>query len=525
MWGHYFGQESITVEEAAKKYKLSKTYINKLIKGGYIHASDLSRHGMGILIDFESQQKLKVLSEHPEYKEKVLEFNPSYYYDYCTELINYHPFHDFVDRYCWLIKLYYSDTEDIKKKKYRLETLFQQFILKNKFSLEKLSQHIGSGGNDDKVVFHLQKGWYNELARSVPLDDGFLNIGTKIKGSVPDATSVSWNITQTYYSVYEYTNSLAFLFNPTINTAQHRKSTNIFNNGTINKLKKHALFYPLFLSSHNTGAIRYPSHANFKYASYPRDPNKSVKDINDDVVRALKKLSAENKGHPVSLVDFLYDFRVWANYTGVETIIKLRNGHLLEYLYKNLATLNFFVAGSAELSALARLGEDKYIQILDDFSKGYILKQPQFEKNILLLPIFIRHRIYKHLGIISRDLPYLSSMYTDPIQLNDLSNPKPLKAVFDHEPVVAKLSIMSIREIAQFIIEDWSKQGPVPKTYLEPMLEIETLDEMYGADTATSVVSYFLSSASRWKGDIARVTKKHLENLLKQHREARVDKT
>jgi hypothetical protein len=106
-----------------------------------------------------------------------------------------------------------------------------------------------------------------------------------------------------------------------------------------------------------------------------------------------------------------------------------------------------------------------------------------------------------------------------------LSNIKPSKAVFDHEPVVAKLSVMSIKEIAQFIIEDWSKQGPVPKTYLEPMLEIETLDEMYGADTATSVVAYFLSSASRWKGDIARVTKKHLENLLKQHREASDVKT
>ncbi len=352
----------------------------------------------------------------------------------------------------------------------------------------------------------------------MPLSADFLNIGTKIKGSVADATAVSWNITQTYYSIYEYTNSLAFLFEQNINTRQHRKPTNVFTNGALNKLKKHSLFYPFFLSSQNNGPTKYPPHSDFKYASYPRDHSKKIRDINNDVVKAFKRLSKDNKGHPMSLVDFLYEFRVWANYTGVETIVKLRNGHLLEYLYKNLATVNFFVGGISELSALAKLGEEKYVEVFSSFVNEYVLKQPQFEKNILIVPIFIRHRIYKHLGIISSDFPYLSPMSKDPIVMVDRTINKSPEVKFDPNPTLTQLSGMKIREIAQFIIDDWSKQGPVPKTYLEPMLSVNTLDDMYGTDSGSSVVSYFISNASRWNGDIAKVTKKYLINLLKNHR-------
>jgi hypothetical protein len=517
MWGQYFGEDSITLDDAVKKYKLSKSYIKELIKGRYIHASDLTQQGMGILIDFESQQKLKVLSENPEYRDKVLDFNPSHYYDYSTELINYHPFHDFIDRYCWLIKLYYSDKEDIKRKNYRIDTLFQNFLLKNKFSVEKLVRQFGSNGNNSKMIFHLQKGWYNELVRSTPLNDDFLKIGTKVKGSVADASSVSWNITQTYYSIYEYTNSLAFLFNETINTRQHRTPTNIFNNGALNKLKSSILFYPFFLSSQNTRPTKYPKHALFKYAAYPRNHRKKLQDINDDAVKSLKRLSKEYKGAPISLVDFLYEFRVWANYTGVDTVIKLRNGHLLEYLYKNLATINFFMGGISELAAIARLGEEEYMKLFRSFANDYVLKQPQFEQNVLIVPIFIRHRIYKHLGIISDELLDLSPMFRDPIKMVDLAAGTKVKNVFDPEPVINQLSGMKICEIAQFIINDWSKQGRVPKTYLEAMLKIESLDDMYGADPASSVVSYFIVNASQWKGDIAKVTKKYLSELLKKY--------
>ena len=480
------------------------------------------------MIGSESQQRLRVISEHPEYKQKVLDFNPSSYYDFCPEIIEYHPFHDFIDRYCWLIKLFYTDKEDIKKKKYRLDVLFQNFLIKNKFSLVKLTQTINSNkGDKSKLVFHLQKGWYNELVRSIPLSENYLEIGTKARGSIPDSTSVSWNITQSYYSIYEYTNSLDYLFNKTIDTRQHRKSTNIFNNSVLNKFKKNVLFYPFCLSSQNIGVIKYPKHTNFGYATYPRDTSKNIQDVNKDVIKVLKLLSNKNKGAPVSFVDFLYEFRVWANYTGIQTITKLENGYLLDYLYKNLGTLIFFVGGISELSAIAKLGQEEYLNIFNTFVEDYVLKQPHFEQNILLIPIFIRHRIYHHLGILTSIPPFLSSVYKDPVRLVEtkLQKNKVKESKKDELELMLKLSTMSIKEIAKFIINDWSKTDRVPKAYLEPMLTIETLDGMYYADTASSVVAYFLSSASGWKGFNARVTKKYLKKILTDHYKKKDAKT
>lgn len=520
MHDDYFGRNSITLEEAIKKFKLSKEYIEKLIETKYIRVLDLTSTSQAIFIDFDNQKKLKVLSEHPEYQEKVLDFNPSSYYDYCTELIEYHPFHDFIDRYCWLIKLFYTDKQDIKKRKYRLDVLYQNFLIKNKFSLQKLSKLLQIKGNDSKVAFHLQKGWYNELVRSLPLNSEYLKIGTNVKGSVVDATSVSWNITQTYYSIYEYTNSMAFLNHEIIRTNEHIRPTNIFNNGTLNKLKKHILFYPFFLSSQNTSPNKYPDHSDFEYASYPRDSSKRLQDVNKDVVKTLKKLSKNDKeNNQLSLVNFLREFRVWSNYTGMETIIKLRNGHLLEYLYKNLGTLSFFVGGMAELAALAKVGEEEYLKILNNFVNDYVLKQPQFESNILLIPLFIRHRIYKHLGIISAELPYLSSFYKDPIVLINKDQASNKKVQIDSNKLLSQLKKMSIREIAEFIISDWSKQGKVSKSYLEPMLQIKTLNDYYFADSGSNVLSYFLASAKNWHGENARITKKYLNKLLSEHRQ------
>jgi hypothetical protein len=519
MESNYFNQNSITLNEAIAKFKLPKSYVLKLIKKKYINVPDLTKYGVDIQIDFENQKKLKFLSENPEYHKKVLDFNPSFYYDYCMELIEYHPFHDFIDRYCWLIKLYYTDKKDIKNKKFRLDTIFQNFLLKNKFSIEKFSKKIKKEkGNSNKIIFHLKKGWYNELSRSLPLNKKFLEIGTKINGSVADATSTSWNITQTYYSIYEYTNSMAFLDNLTINTKQHRTPTNIFNNGTLRKFKKNIFFYPFFISSHDNKPTEYPKHLRYEYTAYPRDRTKRLPEVNKDVVKELKKLSKNNKEKPISLVDFLYEFRVWANYTGVDTIIKIKNGSLIEFLYKNLGTLNFFIGGLAELSAIAKLGEDKYMEIFNDFVNDYILQQPQFVNDLFLLPIFVRHRIYKHLKIISTDLPFLTPMYNDPLLMVNLNKIPVKKNNFDSSALLLRLKKMSIKEISQLIIDDWKKQGKVPKTYLKPMLELKTLDDSYGSDSATSIISYFISNCSNWHGDVARTTKKYLKEILSEYK-------
>lgn len=69
--------------------------------------------------------------------------------------------------------------------------------------------------------------------------------------------------------------------------------------------------------------------------------------------------------------------------------------------------------------------------------------------------------------------------------------------------------------IAREIRDDWKKPyfGAVP--YLGAMAQLDSIEDNYGMDTATSVVAYFLCNASTWRGEVARRVKKELKSMLK----------
>jgi hypothetical protein len=68
-------------------------------------------------------------------------------------------------------------------------------------------------------------------------------------------------------------------------------------------------------------------------------------------------------------------------------------------------------------------------------------------------------------------------------------------------------------EIAREIRKDWKKPyfGAVP--YLEAMSSLGNISENYGADSAKSVVLYFLSNASTWRGETAKRVKAELKAI------------
>ena len=72
----------------------------------------------------------------------------------------------------------------------------------------------------------------------------------------------------------------------------------------------------------------------------------------------------------------------------------------------------------------------------------------------------------------------------------------------------------SISAIARDIKKDWKKPNYAALPYLMAMQDINTITEDYGADTARSVVIYFLGNAQTWRGEKAREIKKELNNLL-----------
>ena len=69
--------------------------------------------------------------------------------------------------------------------------------------------------------------------------------------------------------------------------------------------------------------------------------------------------------------------------------------------------------------------------------------------------------------------------------------------------------------IASEIYKDWKKVNFAAKPYLEAMMSLNSIDDMYMFDTARSVVLYFLSNAKTWKGPKAKEMKAELKAMLK----------
>jgi hypothetical protein len=73
----------------------------------------------------------------------------------------------------------------------------------------------------------------------------------------------------------------------------------------------------------------------------------------------------------------------------------------------------------------------------------------------------------------------------------------------------------SLSMIAVDIMETWgSKISPAAKPYMQAMYQLDKITDQYYADSADSIVRYFLSNASSWRGDDARRIKAELKSML-----------
>ena len=72
-----------------------------------------------------------------------------------------------------------------------------------------------------------------------------------------------------------------------------------------------------------------------------------------------------------------------------------------------------------------------------------------------------------------------------------------------------------IYKVASEIRKSWKNinYGAVP--YLNAMSSLEDKNSMYGCDKASSIVNYFLSNASGWRGDDAKRIKNELKDIIK----------
>ena len=68
-------------------------------------------------------------------------------------------------------------------------------------------------------------------------------------------------------------------------------------------------------------------------------------------------------------------------------------------------------------------------------------------------------------------------------------------------------------EIAREIKQDWTKVyfGAVP--YLDAMSTLDSIEDNYIMDSGKSIVLYFLSNASTWRGETAKRIKAELKAM------------
>lgn len=76
--------------------------------------------------------------------------------------------------------------------------------------------------------------------------------------------------------------------------------------------------------------------------------------------------------------------------------------------------------------------------------------------------------------------------------------------------------VRSISEVAAEIRKVWgAKVNYAAKPYLDAMMSLSTVSDNYGADSGKSMVLYFLSNASSFRGPDAKRLKDELKKLIK----------
>jgi hypothetical protein len=87
-------------------------------------------------------------------------------------------------------------------------------------------------------------------------------------------------------------------------------------------------------------------------------------------------------------------------------------------------------------------------------------------------------------------------------------------AVLEHKAAESKPVARSLSTIARDVRANWPNVyfGAVP--YLDAMRQLDSVRDDYGCDSGRSVVLYFLSNATTWRGEHARRIKAELKALL-----------
>ena len=237
-------------------------------------------------------------------------------------------FHNLLDKICWCAKLHYSDRETVKRKRYRLDTLFQNVLRTEATSLDKAKACIHSNADAERLEYHITKGWLNELVRSHPLHPDYLFIGTNLgQWSTPGAGGfASWNIIQSYYSFYEYIAAVCAALDPAAKADGRNVRGPIFQQSRYRQRGRPSGLLPVYAYKldkklpHPSAPLQLPLR-HVPTGSGPIDHGTGAGTRSSLQVAQLGK-----PWHKDLVFDLFYALRLWSNYTGVQSVMALSDG-------------------------------------------------------------------------------------------------------------------------------------------------------------------------------------------------------
>lgn len=93
-----------------------------------------------------------------------------------------------------------------------------------------------------------------------------------------------------------------------------------------------------------------------------------------------------------------------------------------------------------------------------------------------------------------------------------------MKVLMNGAEFEVDLTKSSISQISRIISDNWDNVNYAAVPYVAAMNELNTIDSRYGVEDGRSIVVYFLSNASTWKGEVAKAVKAELKRRLKPGR-------
>lgn len=335
------------------------------------------------------------------------------------ELKDYAEWHTVLDEFVWLLKVTYSSREDLQRRQFRLDRIFASYLIRLGPDLVQIRGAFrgNAGVAPAEVISDLRRGWYNELAYSFPmrastLGLSFRDVEANKTASAERMLFPSWRFIQAYYAVYYYIRTLTRQKFGAFRIEQHTATLAAFKNNVSSVLDEVLWAWPLnmgYVPRRRILRAKLPvstiQHLQWQYARHPRAPHRTPLESFEFVLAEFKRRGRSGKRPTAyNLLDYLYDFRVWANYQDIENILKLWSPGYRTIVDMNLAVIVFLTGGVAELAVLAQRGEAEYRKQLQSFYDTVATGNTSIAEAFGSVPLYQRFEIYRTLGLVSEPI-------------------------------------------------------------------------------------------------------------------------